>query len=85
LESDPAQAVIAQAPQARQFGRVYRRYQHMGCFSTSKVAVGDGEEKVGIERNRKCRDIFWLILFILFLAGMGAVAFFAVKRGNLQQ
>eukprot|EP01112_Ceratiomyxa_fruticulosa_P004281 TRINITY_DN1474_c0_g5_i1.p1 TRINITY_DN1474_c0_g5~~TRINITY_DN1474_c0_g5_i1.p1 ORF type:complete len:633 (+),score=82.74 TRINITY_DN1474_c0_g5_i1:275-2173(+) len=31
---------------------------------------------------RKCRDIFFLILFILFCGGMGLIAYFAILNGN---
>ena len=45
----------------------------------------DSKPKVGLEQNRKCRDIIFLLIFILFWAGMFIVAQAAIASGDIRQ
>lgn len=38
--------------------------------------------KSGLEKNRKCRDVPWLILFLVFWVGMAVVAYSAILNGD---
>ncbi|PRP74464.1 solute carrier family 44 protein member 2 [Planoprotostelium fungivorum] len=61
----------------------YLSHARMGCFGSARVAAED--EPCGPLKHRGCTDIFWLILFLAFLAGMGGVAYIAVSKGNMSR
>eukprot|EP00727_Mastigamoeba_balamuthi_P012592 m51a1_g7956 hypothetical protein (677) ;mRNA; f:188581-191610 len=49
---------------------------------------GDSDSKpenipFGPEMKRRCRDVFWLLLFALFVAGLVVIAAFAIKEGDV--
>ncbi|KAI9005278.1 plasma-membrane choline transporter-domain-containing protein [Gaertneriomyces semiglobifer] len=45
----------------------------------------DGDSPREDMRDRRCHDIFWLLLFILVLAGVGAVGYFAFRYGDINR
>jgi len=64
----------------------------MGCFG-KKAADEDAVElqdlkhfrkhkEGGIQPKRKCRDVFFTVLFMLFWTGMLIIAAFAISKGS---
>ena len=53
----------------------------MGCFCGEKQNLDKGELKGPIE-ERSCRDVLWLLVFIVFWAGMFIIAGFAFAHGD---
>ena len=39
----------------------------------------------GASARRKCRDVFFALLFVAFWVGMGIVAYLAVQNGDLRR
>eukprot|EP00741_Cyanophora_paradoxa_P008028 tig00001239_g7767.t1 len=60
----------------------YPPHQPRAYNEDPKAKLYQQGETAYISRNRTCRDILFLILFIAFWAGMGFVAFFAFKYGD---
>ncbi len=54
----------------------------MGCCTKAASDVNPEEEPYGPVGRRKCRDLLFLLLFILFWAGMIVVAVKAVEKGD---
>eukprot|EP00049_Salpingoeca_infusionum_P001624 m.49727 g.49727 ORF g.49727 m.49727 type:complete len:652 (+) comp11116_c0_seq1:100-2055(+) len=57
----------------------------MPCCGGTAVEPLDGEKKktaspMGIKH--RCTDVFWLLLFFLFWAGMGAIAYLSIRDGE---
>ncbi|KAI3630109.1 hypothetical protein MIR68_011544 [Amoeboaphelidium protococcarum] len=54
---------------------------------SKRAASADSKYKgqPGPQDNRQCRDVFWLILFILFWCGMFVIAGLAIQQGNLNR
>jgi hypothetical protein len=42
-------------------------------------------KRSGIEMNRKCRDVIFLLLFVLYWAGMFVVAQSGISNGDIRQ
>jgi choline transporter-like protein 2/4/5 len=56
----------------------------MGC-NNSKVAdpaAGKGGPVLIAAKDRKCRDVLWVLLFTAYMVGMGAVAVLGLKNGD---
>ena len=45
----------------------------------------DGLAPSGIAVNRRCRDVAFLLLFAIYWAGMGLIAYVGIKNGALYQ
>jgi hypothetical protein len=43
------------------------------------------EEQLGPIQNRKCRDVFFLLLFIAYLIGMFIITWKAVQTGDINR
>mmetsp|Transcript_33273 Transcript_33273/g.83821 ORF Transcript_33273/g.83821 Transcript_33273/m.83821 type:complete len:809 (+) Transcript_33273:563-2989(+) len=55
----------------------------MGCCGGgAEVSPAEGGEFVTPFTNRKCRDVFWLLCFLLFWGGMLFVGGYAIMFGN---
>jgi len=55
----------------------------MGCRQSKVVAENEKAKPVLVSyEDRKCRDVFWLILFIAYWVGMGMVAILAFQNGD---
>jgi hypothetical protein len=57
----------------------------MGCFGDAEVAP-DGkptkEARPSMGQGRNCTDVFWLVLFVVFWAGMVAIAYLSLTQGT---
>lgn len=51
----------------------------------SSAQVPDYKDPPGPLQKRECRDILFLILFILFWAGMAVISVLAIRNGNLDR
>ncbi|XP_028176614.1 CTL-like protein 2 isoform X2 [Ostrinia furnacalis] len=64
----------------------------MGCCGDCCVPPKESREPIkydpdfkGPIHNRSCTDIFWLILFLLFLGVWGFVGYYGIKNGDVQK
>jgi len=68
----------------------------MGCCFSNSAEVspaGEGEkdyllsdkEPITPANSRKCRDVFWLMLFIIFWLGMGCIGVFSFIYGDIDK
>lgn len=56
--------------------------QKSNNVSSSKSQLPKYVDEPGPKEQRKCQDVFFLILFIVFWIGMFAIGGFAVRDGN---
>lgn len=55
----------------------------MGCINSKVNDVGEKSKPAMVpNKERKCRDVFWLLLFIAYWVGMVIVAISAVQYGD---
>lgn len=54
----------------------------MGCCCSSPPPHSEYAPEPGIKERRQCHDVCFVIVFILFWAGMFVVAYKAVEQGD---
>ena len=59
----------------------------MGIKDKQKEWDKAQDERVSVPHfdDRKCRDVFWLLVFVAFLVGLSIIAVFAFKNGDYRR
>ena len=81
--TDPIPSVPATATTASPKGAA--NYTNPSTTTTPATTKPNYQGEPGPQEKRKCQDVIFLVLFLLFWVGMATIGGLAIKKGNLQR